>query len=276
MITAERVEFVRGVRWWLFFVLLQVICHVTLSSLGAFFHFQLGHGIAIVENWLHQNGWEVALSAKLLALWLTHKLLQIRLYNPRGLRAFVRSERPTPDQRVLVVVVSLFTLLLVVAQPRLQPQNLGYLTHQTIAYFGIAVWFLADYFAMALLAEIFPLQERRLLLWRFLLQLASFVVSFRILLPDYAHTLTLMALHFAALVLIAGRDLQKLANVALYVLGLVAPLGTLFGLDPIWGTDFAPFRFSALPSPAFLLLLWVLSLAYYRFRHRLNLRLPLP
>ncbi len=276
MTESERSEFVRGVRWWVFYVLLQVACHVTLTSLGAFFHFQLGHGIAIVEGWLHNNGWEIALTAKVAALWLTHRLLRIRLYNPRGLREFIRRERHTPDQRALVIVVTLFLLLLLTAGPRLQAQNLGYTAHQVMAFVGIGVWFMVDYFTIALLSDLFPLRERRTVRWRFATQLVCFLIAFRLMLPDYSHTLPLMAMHFCSLLLITGKDLRHLGNALLYVGVLVAPLGALFGVDPIWGADFAPFRFTALPAPAFLLLLWVLSLSYYRYRHRWRLRLPLP
>lgn len=268
-------ELRRNLRWWSFYVALQIACHISLSSIGAFFHFLLGHGISLVEGWLHNNGWELAVASKLFALWVVHRLLRVRLYRPRGLREFVRTQGRWPDQRAVVVSVVLLAVLGLVGGVVAQPQNASYVGYHLVAFLGVLLWLVTDYFAAAILQDLFPVNEPQANRFRLAFYLFSFWAAFRLVVPDYFGTSLLMHLHFLVLLSMTGNHLQNLGNALAYLLFTAAPLAALFGIDPIWGGDFAPFKFTRLPPAPFLLLLWVLSLSYYRYRHRWRWRFSL-
>lgn len=271
----EKRELHRNLRWWGFYIVLQVACHISLSSIGAFFHFLLGHGISLVEGWLHNNGWELAVASKVFALWVVHRLLRVRLYRPRGFREFIRTQGRWPDQRAVVVSLVLLVVLVAVGGVVRQEQNTSYVGYHFVSYLGVALWLVSDYFTAAILQDLFPVNEAHANRFRLAIYLFSFWISFRLVVPDYFGTSLLMHLHFLVLLSMTGNHLQNLGNALVYVLLTAAPLAAFFGVDPIWGGDFAPFEFTRLPPAPFLLLLWVLSLTYYRYRHRWRWRFSL-
>jgi len=46
----------------------------------------------------------------------------------------------------------------------------------------------------------------------------------------------------------------------------VAPMGSMFGMDPVWGDDFSPFRVEKKLNLALLAVIWMISFFYYRYR----------
>lgn len=270
----ERLDFRRNLRWWSFYILIQVICHVCLSSIGAFFHFLLDHGISLVEGWLHNNGWELAVVSKVFALWIVHRMLRIRLYNPRRLRDFIKGQGRWPDQRAIVVSVVLLLVLILLGEPSLQEQNSSYLSYHFVSFLAASTWLIADYFAAAILQDLFPVNRMKAIRWRLAVYLLGFWISFRLVVPDYFGTSVMMYLHFLVLMLMTGNHLQHLGNALAYLLLMAAPAAALLGVDPIWGSDFSPFKLVRMPAAPFLLLVWVLSLSYYRYRHRWRWRFP--
>jgi hypothetical protein len=270
MASESEQDFYRNLRWWGFYIFAQVTCHVVLTSIAAFFHFLLDHELSLVEGWVHNNGWELAVVAKVFAVGVVHRLLRVRLYRPRGVRDFLRDQWHLPDPRTIVVSVFLCLIFLFVSGPEVQSQNSPYFSYHVVAFLGMALWLMLDYFCLAILQDLFPITEHRRERWRFAFYLAGFWLAFRLVVPDYFGTSLVMHLHFLALLVVSGPRFQHWGDVAAYLLIFAAPMGALFGVDPIWGADFSPFKFGLLPSAPFLLVIWMLSLAYYCYRHRLS------
>lgn len=265
----------RNLRWWGFYIFVQVTCHVVLTSIAAFFHFLLDHELSLVEGWVHNNGWELAVVAKLFAAWVVHRLLRVRLYRPRGVRDFFKTEWRVPDRRTVVVAAFLTLAFLWLGGPSVQSQNGPYTSYHIVAFTGMALWLMVDYFCLALLQDLFPVTDGRGERWRFAVYLAGFWAAFRLVVPDYFGASLVMHLHFLTLLLVSGPRFQHWGDVTVYLLLFAAPMGALFGIDPIWGADFAPFKFTHLPSAPFLLVIWMLSWAYYCYRHRLRRPFPI-
>lgn len=261
-------QWARNIRWWVFFSLLQVFCHVVLSSVGAFFHFLMNHGINLVEGWLHNNGWELVIAAKLFALWATHRLLSVRLYRPRGIGEFLRDEFRWPSQKVLVISAFLLVALLALGKPVSLPQNHPYWLSHISAYLGVLLWFLSDIVMAAILHELFPITTPGGKRWRLLVYLLCFALSFRLVVPDYFGTAFVVHLHFFMALFLAGSTFRRWGDSVTYMVLVAAPATAFLGLDPIWGADFSPFKLTRPPAAPFLLALWVLSWAYYSYRHR--------
>lgn len=265
---ATDTELARNLRWWAFYSMVQVFCHVVLSSIGAFFHFLLGHGINLVEGWLHESGWELVLASKLVALWTTHKLLSIRLYRPRPIMSFLKDEFRWPGQKVLVISTFLISVLLFLGAPKILPQNQAYwFTHAT-AYGAILIWFLVDIIMAALLHDLFPVVTPSGKGWRLIFYVVCFSIFFRLAVPDYYGTAFLIHLQFFTVLFLAGGAFRSWMDSAAYLMLVAAPMCSLLGMDPLWGAEFSPFKLSRPPAPPFLLVIWVLSWSYYSYRHR--------
>lgn len=258
----------RNVRWWAFYTVLQVGCHLVLSSVGAFFHFLLGHGINLVEGWLHGNGWVFAMASKGFALWATHRTLRVRFYRPLTPKQFLRDGAQWPERRVWVVAVFLLVVLLWLGRPAALPHNFPYTGAQLTAFTGVLAWFMGDVLMAATLHDLFPALGKRARRWRLAAYFGLFALSFRITVPDYFHTALVVYLHFLSALMLAGTRFRRWEGALAYLALVASPSAALLGLDPLWGADFSPFRLSRPPAAPFLLMVWVLSWAYYFHRHR--------
>ena len=260
--------FQRHIRWWVFYTAVFAVSHVVLSSIGAFFHFLLDHEISIVEGWLHKNGWELTLFSKVFSFYILQKILQIRLYRPQSIKLFMKEQWRLPKQNLIVSLLFLLISLIILGKPLAQPQNYSFFIYHLITFISISLWFLTDYFALAQLKDLFDVESKPLSRWLNVIYVISFILSFKMIIPDYFNVEVIIYLHYVSILLITGVKFKQWSNVLFYMILFAAPLATLFGIDPVWGTDFSPFKFSHMPHPAFLITIWVISLAYYRYRHR--------
>jgi hypothetical protein len=260
--------FQRHTRWWVFYMAVFVIVHVVLSSVGAFFHFLLDHEISIVEGWLHKNGWELTLFSKVFSLFILQKFLQIRLYRPRSIKGFLKDQWRLPNQNLIVIVMFLFISIIFIGKPEVQTQNLTFFVYHFITYVSMIIWFMTDYFALVQLRDLFDPEEKSLSRWLFVIYFGTFLISFKMVIPDYFNTGLVIHLHFITMLFITESKFRQWSNAFFYLALFAAPLATLFGMDPVWGPDFSPFKFHRMPHSAFLITIWMLSLAYYRYRHR--------
>jgi hypothetical protein len=258
----------RHLRWWAFYMALQVFAHVSLSSIGAFFHFLLGHGISLVEGWLHNSGWELAIASKTFAIWGTYRMLKIRMYSPRTITEFLRSEARWPRQRTWVVGVFLTLTLLLWGSPVVVEQNRTYYWLQASAFGGMFLWLIGDVVLASLLQDLFPLTTGSAHRLRIAFYWLCFALIFRLLVPDYFGTAIIMHLHFLSVLFLAGPAFRDWTESAVYLLVVAAPSAALLGLDHLWGADFSRFELLHVPAPPFLIAIWMLSWAYYSYRHR--------
>jgi len=260
--------FKRHCRWWVFYMSVFVVTHVVLSSIGAFFHFLLDHEISIVEGWLHKNGWELTIFSKIFSFFILQKFLQIRLYRPQSLKKFLKDQWRMPNQNLIISIIFLFVMLVYFGKPSFQPQNYSFFFYHLITYCSFTLWFLIDYFALVQLRDLFDLENKTLSRWLYVLYFLTFYLSFKMIIPDYFSVSLIIFLHFITLLFITGAKFKQWPNIFFYLVLFASPLATLFGIDPVWGTDFSPFKFQRMPHSAFLLTIWMISLAYYRYRHR--------
>ena len=268
---ADDAQLARNLRWWAFYAIVQIFCHVALSSVGAFFHFLLGHGINLVEGWLYESGWELVLASKAFSLWATHKLLSIRLYRPRPILSFLKEEFRWPGQKVLVISIFLLSVLLILGGPKEVSQNQAYWFSHLTAYVAIVVWFLADIIMAALLHDLFPVTSRAGKGWRLGFYIFCFFIFFRLAVPDYYGTAFLVHLQFFTVLYLAGNSFRSWGESITYLVIVAAPMGALLGLDPLWSSQFASFQLAPPPAAPFLLVIWMLSWAYYTYRHKWRL-----
>ena len=68
---------------------------------------------------------------------------------------------------------------------------------------------------------------------------------------------------------LSGKSFKSWSNVVCFLLLFVAPMGAIFGLDPVWGNDFSPAQVTTKLNVTFLAAIWVISFSYYKYRLRL-------
>ncbi len=259
----------KNIRYYASYQLLYVVLVVILSSIGAFFHFLLNHEISIVEAWLHNNSWEILITSKLISLYLLNKWFSMRLYQLKSIRELVKELVSWPHPEAIVVPVFMTLGYLSIAKVDLVPQNLGYWYYHFASFIGLFLFFGVEFIVIAYLDDVLNQKENPNRLILGLSFTALFVFAYRMSVPDYYGLLPFVILSFSSLMYLSGQSFRSWSNVVCFLLLFVAPMGAVFGLDPVWGSDFSPARVMTKLSPPFLAAIWMISFSYYKYRLRL-------
>lgn len=256
----------KNLKYYAVFQLLFVILGVILSSVGAFFHFLLDHEISIVEAWLHNNQWEILIVSKLISLFLINRWFKVRLYELKNFRQLVKELLNWPDSKTFVVAIFMVLAYVGMGETHFVSQNVGYWYYQIASYFGLIIFFGIEFIVIAYLEDILNENDHPP---RFLLGLCYtliFAAAFRLSVPDYYGLMSYVMLCYSSLLFLSGKSFKSWSNVVCFLILFVAPMGSIFGLDPVWGDDFSPFRVDKKLNLAFLAVIWVISFSYYSYR----------
>ncbi len=262
---------VKNIKYYGSYQLLYVVIFILLSSIGAFFHFLLDHEISIVESWLHNNHWEILIIAKLLSLFLINRWFQVRLYQLKSIRELVREFVRWPEPKAIVIAFFMVVSYLSLSGIVYTGQNLGYWYYHIVSFLGLFLYFGIEFIVIAYLDDVLNQKEQPSFMWLSLCYTAIFTAAFRLSVPDYYGLLPYVVLCFSTLMYLSGKSFKSWSNVVCFLVVFVAPMGSLFGMDPVWGDDFSPFRVNTKLSLAFLSVIWMVSFCYYKYRDQIIL-----
>jgi hypothetical protein len=255
-----------NIKYYAVYQLIYVIGVVLLSSVGAFFHFLLDHEISIVESWLHNNHWEILILSKLISLFLINRWFRVRLYELKTIRSLIRELVHWPEPKALVVSAFMIISYLSLGKAVLTVQNIGYWYNQSISFIALFLFFGIEFIVIAYLDDVLNHKQRPSPLLLGVSYTIFFAVAYRLSVPDYYELLPYVVLCYSSLIYLSGKSFKSWSNVVCFLLLFVAPMGSLFGLDPIWGEDFSPFRIEKKLNLALLAVIWMLSFGYYKYR----------
>ncbi len=260
---------IKNVKYYASYQLLFVLLFNILTSVGAFFHFLLNHEISIVESWLHNNHWEILILAKLAALFLLNRWFQVRLYQLKSIRQLIRELVKWPEPKAVVVSFFMMVSYLSLAGTHYAGQNLGYWYYHLTSFMGVFCYFGIEFIAIAYLDDILNEKEEPSFLWLSLIYTALFSAAFRACVPDYYQLLPYVIFCFSTLMYLSGKSFRNWSNVVCFLVVFLAPMCSLFGMDPVWGDDFSPFTVKSKLALPFLAVIWMLSFCYYKCRDQI-------
>jgi hypothetical protein len=245
---------------------LYVVVAVVLTSLGTFFHFLLDHEISIIEAWIHNNHWEILLISKLFSLFVLNRWFKMRLYELKSIRELIRELVKWPEPKGAVISVFMLVSYLALGKVVFNAQNAGYLSHHLTSFFGLFLYFGIEFIVIAYLDDVLAEEKAPSILWLGTIYTVLFSTAFRLSMPDYYGLLPYVIFCYSSLIYLSGKSFRSWSNVVCFLLIFVAPMGSLFGLDPVWGEDFSPFHVEKKLNVGFLAVIWVISFFYYRYR----------
>jgi hypothetical protein len=256
----------KNIKYYGIFQLVYVVVAIILSSIGFFFHFLLDHEISIVESWLHNNHWEVLIIAKLVSLFFINRWFKVRLYELKSIRQLISELVHWPENRAIVVAVFMTVSYLALGKVSYVPQNVGYWYFQITSLIGLFLYFGIEFIVIAYLDDILNQKAAPSKLWLGAIYTLMFTVAFRMSIPDYYKLLPYVVFCYSTLIILSGKSFKSWSNVVCFLVLFVAPMGSLFGMDPVWGDDFSPFKINGKLNVALLVVIWVISFSYYKYR----------
>lgn len=259
----------KNVKYYGAYQLLFVILFIILSSLGAFFHFLLNHEISIVEAWLHNNHWEILIIAKLISLYLLNHWFQVKLYQMKSIRELIRELVKWPEPKAVVISFFMMISYLTLSGTNYSGQNLGYWYYHLTSLLGLFLYFGIEFIVIAYLDDVLNQKDQPSFLWLSFYYTVLFSVAFRLCVPDYYNLVPYVIFCFSTLMYLSGKSFKSWSNVVCFLTVFVAPMGSFFGLDPVWGDDFSLFTVKSKLALPFLAMIWMVSFCYYRYRDQI-------
>lgn len=259
----------KNIKYYGSYQLLFVVIFIMLSSIGAFFHFLLDHEISIVESWLHNNHWEILIIAKLFALYLLNRWFKVRLYQMKSIRELVKELVHWPEPKAIVISFFMMVSYLSLSGTQYTGQNLGYWYYHLTSFLGMFLYFGIEFIVIAYLDDVLNQKEQPSLLWLSVFYTVLFGAAFRATVPDYYELLSYVILCFSTLMYLSGKSFKSWSNVVCFLIVFLAPMASIFGMDPVWGDDFSPFTVKSKLALPFLAMIWVVSFCYYKYRDQI-------
>lgn len=256
----------KNIKYYGSYQLVFAILFIVLSSIGAFFHFLLDHEISIVESWLHNNHWEILIIAKLIALYLLNRWFKVRLYQMKSIRELVKELVHWPEPKAIVISFFMMVSYLTISGMSYAGQNLGYWYYHLTSFLGMFLFFGIEFIVIAYLDDVLNQKEQPSLLWLSVFYTCLFGAAFRATVPDYYGLLPYVVFCFSTLMYLSGKSFKSWSNVVCFLIVFVAPMGSIFGMDPVWGDDFSPFTVKSKLALPFLGTIWMVSFCYYKYR----------
>lgn len=256
----------QNIKYYTSYQLLFVVIVILLSSIGAFFHFLLDHEISIVEAWLHNNHWEILISSKLASLFLLNRWFRVRLYQLKSIRELIQELVKWPEPKAVVISAFMTAGFVALGKVHYVGQNVGYWYYHVASYLGLFLFFGIEFIVIAYLDDVLNQKHQPSKIILSLVYTVVFAVAYRLSVPDYYGLLPYVVMCFTSLIYLSGKSFRSWSNVVCFLIIFVAPMGALFGMDPVWGSDFSPFKIGKEINLAFLTVIWVISFAYYKYR----------
>lgn len=263
--TPEKIIF-KNLKYYGFYQLIYVICVVILSSVGAFFHFLLNHEISIVESWLHNNQWEILIVSKLGSLFFINRWFKVKLYQLKPIRTLIKELVKWPEPRAIAVSLFMLIAYVTLGQVKMSGQNIGYWYNHFASFLGLFLFFGIEFIVIAYLDDVLNEKFEPSKFWLGVGYTALFTIAYKVSVPDYYGLLPYVVLSFATLIYLSGKSFRSWSNVVCFLILFIAPMGTFFGFDPVWGDDFSPMRVENKLNFAFLAAIWMISFGYYKYR----------
>lgn len=250
------------IKYYALFYLVLWSVHLILISLVSYFHLLLDHNIRIIGDWIEDRGWALIIISKTLIFYLA--LLFVRLKSKKNnlVRGFFRNSIQLPRKEILV---ALFFLLIGL-------MGLGNITYnQTLIFeplrmiFSIAgtfIFFSVDYVLMIVLEIFFPLEEqidrkRKLLLFPLLFYYFTYATFI------YEQTVTFKLYAFFFLLIYVGEWRRRNWTMPLlFLVAFLIPSYALFGLDPVWSSNYTFFKMERSVSSFSVFLLVAFAIGY--------------
>lgn len=228
----------RQLSYYLGFNFLVLFWHLILISLIAFFHFLLDHRLAVIEDWIFEQGWEILIISKLLSCGLFIKFINLRSEERRPIRSLLARGFIRPKRESLVALLALFLITILFGKP-VDISQTGLLYPKLLmAYIGTFLFFMADILLLQHLQEHFPLRKASFQVRTLLFPVILTMVTMGSLVNEKG-PVYLLYFHFFMSLYLARWGGKNWTLPAIYLLVFASPMSSFFGLDPIWGESFS-------------------------------------
>ncbi|MGZ3787626.1 MAG: hypothetical protein ACXVLQ_03845 [Bacteriovorax sp.] len=219
-----------------YFVLWSV--HLVLISLISYFHLLLGHNIRTIGDWIGDRGWVLIIISKILIFYLALQFIRLKSKKINSIKSYFRNCIQIPRKEVIVALVFLILGLMGLGKANFNRTLIFELPRMAFSTVGTFIFFSVDYALLIILEIFFPLhsvEDRKRKL--FLFPLLFYYFTYATFIYEQLVSFKLYAFFFLLLYLGEWRR-RNWTLPLLFLLAFLVPCYSLFGLDPVWSSNY--------------------------------------
>ena len=146
----------KQISFYLVFKLAVVGIYLVALSVVSYFHFLLGHGFSIIEDWVADYLWEIVSFSKIGAFFFIVAILGIQSPKRYPFRDFVLDIPRTFSKEIYAVIIFFFFFVIVLSNP-ISTINHNFRVSMFIATFlGTYIFYMGDIVAFTFISTIYP------------------------------------------------------------------------------------------------------------------------
>lgn len=248
---------------------LFLIFHLASISLVSFFHFLLDHDMAVIENWLYRNAWEIIVFAKIFAAFIIIKALKLNNYFINSLLSILRTDiwKPTRTLIVLIFFLSILFYALILQFGGELINNTKETDFAYVSYLGSVFFYLVDFLVVNILVRNLEIRSKRKFFALSIVLLILFLAFTKATLPYINKYFIFLILHFSTLLILLFKERKNMINPLLYTLVIIGPFSSLYGLDIVWENAHSIYTYKETLPVIGITGIWLIGLGYYYKRH---------
>lgn len=251
-----------------YFVLWSV--HLILISLISYFHLLLNHNIRTIGDWISDRGWALIIISKMLIFYFALQFIRLKSKKINLIRSYVTNSILMPRKEILVSILFLIIGLMGLGKVTFNNTLIFELDRMIFSVVGTFIFFSVDYALLIVLEIFFPLEserdkKRKLFLFPLLFYFFTYATFI------YEQTVSFRLYAFFFLLLYSGEWRRRNWSLpVLFLLAFLIPCYAIFGLDPVWSSNYSFFKASKVISTFSIFILIGFALAYLERALKIN------
>lgn len=238
---SSRISLVKIILNILGWFLCVLIVNSILISISSFFHFSLGHNFFLIEEWLHQKGWEFLLISKLISLWLMRKFIAMNSFNQMPLKHYIRENWGRSSYPLWVLIFFLNIFIIAFGRISFSGFSFEILFHTFFSAVGLVTFIGVDFLILCYLLDSLSVKSQTVKILSCLFYGVIFLLTFRVIAPYASARYVTLYLHFVIIFVLFFKT-KSLKNSLLFLLLHSVFYESFLGRDPIWGEVYSIFK----------------------------------
>ncbi|GEM_PF-4452927 len=218
--------------------------HMFVVSIASFIHFLLEHDLRIIEDWITDQGWQIIIISKVLALIPIYIWFEFKNDSKNFLISKMSSGINTPDIEAVVLIIAAFTLTLLfnVISSNNTFTDINFFRF-SISYLGTVVFILTDFIIIHAFNFVMPISQRHYIVGCLLLPAITQIATI-IIFPYCTNFNASIYLNLSMVLLLTKTATASWGNSLLFVLACIGPFASFLGTDILWGNHYSLYKIS--------------------------------
>ena len=256
--------FLLQLSYYLIFHILIWALHLLVLSIVSFFHFNLGHSMSIIDDWIFSKAWGLSFISKIIGSIVIMKFLLIKSNFRKPMRNIIINSNNHLSSKILVLMIFIIVSVIYLGRPVFTFQEHFEFVNTCFSFIGLLIFFSTDIMIVFFLDHFYPINKKYSII-----RILTFPLIFLFFTKStfYLNKDNLIFLYFYSLVLFVSFSFVKSnwVNAFSILLLVLAPINAIFGIDIMWGSHFSPFIFKEKLQYLEISILSVLVCLYWYF-----------